>query len=198
MNARDFVNQVNIQRRNKMSELEIEAALFAFQCHDGQCRKLGYEPYIVHPAEVASIVAQVTNDKETLAAAWLHDVVEDCGIDLGLIGTMFGSNVKTFVNYLTNPSQTDPELRKLNRMRRKQADREHMENAPYQAKTVKLADILSNINSLVYNDPAFARTWVKEKESLMVYLEPSADSGDVALYLLVKNNIVNSKEFLRI
>jgi (p)ppGpp synthase/HD superfamily hydrolase len=192
--ARDFVNQVNIQRRMKMSELEIEAAIFAYQCHDGQYRKYGSEPYICHPAEVASIVSQVTNDKETLAAAWLHDVVEDCGVDIELIGKAFGENVKKYVHYLTNPSQLDPALRKLGRVQRKAADREHMLNAPAEAKTVKLADILSNINSLVYNDPSFARVWVKEKYDLMSMLE----GGNIDLLLLVKNNVNNSKEFLKV
>jgi (p)ppGpp synthase/HD superfamily hydrolase len=194
MNAKEFVMIQNVKRRGKMSELEIAAAMFAFECHKGQVRKNEYEPYICHPDEVSSIVAQVCNDKEVLCAAWLHDVVEDCGVDLELVGVKFGENVKAYVKFLTNPSQIDPEIAKLKREARKQKDRDHMVNAPEGAKTVKLADILSNINSLVYNDPSFARTWVKEKEMMMPLLE----GGDANLYALVKCNIANSKDFLKI
>lgn len=192
--ARQFLEVVSVQRRGKMSQLELDAAHFAFTAHEGQFRKYNFEPYICHPAEVAAIVSQVTNDPETLSAAWLHDVVEDCGVDLGLIRVQFGDQVATFVDGLTNPSQIDPELRKLNRVQRKLKDRDHLANAHNNTKTVKLADILSNINSLVYNDPSFARVWVKEKEALMPFLE----GGAVPLYVLVKNNILNSKEYLGI
>jgi (p)ppGpp synthase/HD superfamily hydrolase len=194
MNAKEFVNQLNIQRRMKMSPLELEAAMFAFECHKGMTRKFNFEPYVCHTAEVASIASQVTNDSEALAAAHLHDVVEDCGIDLGLIETKFGKNIAKYVSDLTNPSQLDPELMKKNRVERKQADRLHMINAAAQSKTVKLADILSNINSLVYNDPSFARVWIKEKEALMPYLE----GGDVKLYSLVHASILGAKSFLGI
>lgn len=192
--AKEFVAHVNNRRRGKMSELEIKAAMFAFESHVGQYRKFDFEPYICHPAEVACIVAQVTNDPETLSAAWLHDVVEDCGVDIGLVGVMFGDTVKMYVDGLTNPSQMNPEIKKLNRVQRKTHDRDHLINSAIGTKTVKLADILSNINSLVYNDPPFARVWVKEKEALMPYLE----GGAIELFVLVKNSIVGSKEFLRI
>jgi (p)ppGpp synthase/HD superfamily hydrolase len=194
MNAKMFLEQVNRQRRGKMSLLEMQAAMFAFDAHKGQVRKFSYEPYIVHPAEVASITSQVTNDPEALAAAWLHDVVEDCGIDIHTIKMLFGDNVALYVGDLTNPSQINPELKKLNRMQRKAADREHLMNSAVGSKTVKLADILSNIHSLTYNDPSFARVWVKEKEAVLPYLE----GGSIELWALASAAIGSAKLFLKV
>jgi (p)ppGpp synthase/HD superfamily hydrolase len=194
MNAKMFLEQANRQRRGKMSLLEMQAAMFAFDAHKGQVRKFSYEPYIVHPAEVASITSQVTNDPEALAAAWLHDVVEDCGIDIHTIKMLFGDNVALYVGDLTNPSQINPELKKLNRMQRKAADREHLMNSAVGSKTVKLADILSNIHSLTYNDPSFARVWVKEKEAVLPYLE----GGSIELWALASAAIGSAKLFLKV
>jgi (p)ppGpp synthase/HD superfamily hydrolase len=194
MTRKEFVDHVNTRRRGKMSQLEYEMALFAFDCHNGMTRKFDYEPYICHPAEVACIVSQVSNEPEALAAAWGHDVVEDCGVDIGLIRAQFGDKVADYIGFLTNPSQIVPELKKLNREKRKAADRDHLLNAPDSAKTVKLADILSNINSLVYNDPLFAAVWIREKEQIMPLLE----GGNSRLYALVHSNIIGSKSYLRI
>ena len=54
-----------------------EAVRFAVEKHSGQTRKMSAAPYVLHPLEVASIVGTMTDDKETLAAAVLHDTVED-------------------------------------------------------------------------------------------------------------------------
>lgn len=177
-----------------MSGLEQEMAIFAFECHKGQTRKFDHEPYICHPAEVACIAAQVTNDPETLAACWGHDLIEDCQIDEGLIRAKFGGSVARYVSECSNPSQLKPEYKKLNRVARKQIDRDHLIHAAEETKTVKLADILSNINSLVYNDPSFARVWVKEKEAMMPLLE----GGSIKLYSLVHASILGAKSFLDI
>lgn len=195
MNAKEFVKHVNVERRRgKMSDYEIRAAEFAFEAHKGQFRKFNAEPYICHPAEVASIVSQVSSDPDTLAAAWLHDVVEDCDVTMTDIVNTFSANTHEYLFYLTNVSQTDPALKKLSRAARKDADARHIFAAPKEAKTVKLADILSNINSLVYNDPQFARVWVKEKAEMVRYLE----EGDINLYFLVKGNILHSMNYLNI
>ena len=55
-----------------------EAVKFATQAHAGQKRKGTNLPFIIHPLEVASIVAAMTTDEEMLCAAVLHDVLEDC------------------------------------------------------------------------------------------------------------------------
>ena len=57
-----------------------KAAEFAAHVHAGALRKGSKLPYIVHPREVAMIVAMMTEDPEVIAAAYLHDVIEDAGV----------------------------------------------------------------------------------------------------------------------
>ena len=73
-----------------MKELVYEAMQFARHAHAGQKRKYTAEPYSGHLAEVAGIVASVTDDPEVLATAWLHDAVEDQHVDLRIIAQRFG------------------------------------------------------------------------------------------------------------
>ena len=63
-------------------ELVSEAVAFAVRAHDGMRRKQSDAPYILHPMEAAVIVSTMTNDQDLIAAAALHDVVEDAGVTL--------------------------------------------------------------------------------------------------------------------
>ena len=63
-------------------ELVSEAISFAAKAHDGMRRKTGNAPYILHPMEAAVIVGTMTDDQNVIAAAALHDVVEDAGISI--------------------------------------------------------------------------------------------------------------------
>ena len=56
-----------------------KAIAFAVKAHEGQPRKGTEIPYIFHPLEVGMIVSRITDDEEVIAAAVLHDTVEDCG-----------------------------------------------------------------------------------------------------------------------
>src|SRR4030043_1002556 len=77
-----------------------EAYEFAAKAHQGQVRKTG-EPYLEHPMKVAMILAELHLDAETLAAALLHDVPEDCGVSLDEIGAKFGLQVVKLVDGVT-------------------------------------------------------------------------------------------------
>ena len=70
-------------------ELVSEAIAFAVKAHDGMRRKKSNAPYILHPMEAAVIVGTMTDDQNPIAAAALHDVVEDAGISLKFINTSF-------------------------------------------------------------------------------------------------------------
>ena len=74
-------------------ELVSEAITFAVKAHDGMRRKKGQAPYILHPMEAAVIVGTMTEDQNVIAAAVLHDVVEDAGITLEEIKEKFGQRV---------------------------------------------------------------------------------------------------------
>lgn len=74
-----------------------KAVAFAAEKHSGMIRKLDSSPYILHPLEVAVIVSSLTSDEEVLAAAVLHDVVEDTDTDISVIEELFGSRVAALV-----------------------------------------------------------------------------------------------------
>ena len=79
-----------------MNVLE-EAILFATKAHEGQMRKMAKTPYILHPVEVAAIIATMTSDLETMAAGVLHDTIEDCNVDPREIKEKFGARVSALV-----------------------------------------------------------------------------------------------------
>lgn len=81
---------------NPMKLLD-EALCFAIEKHGGQTRKASNTPYILHPLEVTAIVGTMTDDPETLAAAALHDTVEDAGVTLEEIAERFGRRVALLV-----------------------------------------------------------------------------------------------------
>lgn len=78
-------------------ELVSRAIEFAVCAHDGMRRKKGNQPYVLHPMEAAAIVGYMTDDQEVIAAAALHDVVEDAGVTLDRIGELFGERVRQLV-----------------------------------------------------------------------------------------------------
>ena len=142
------------------------ARVFAGAAHRavGQLRKYTNEPYIVHPAEVASIVARVPGaTEEMIAAAWLHDVVEDTKITLDEVHLYFGADVAELVFWLTDVSKPEDG----NRAARKAVDRAHIAVAPAAAQTVKCADLISNTKSIVKHDPEFAKVYLEEKRLLL-------------------------------
>ena len=77
-----------------------EAYVFAAESHDGQMRKSG-EPYIIHPLDAALTVAELNLDGAAIAAALLHDVVEDCDVKPEEIARRFGDDVARLVEGVT-------------------------------------------------------------------------------------------------
>ena len=149
-----------------------KARIFATASHHaaGNVRKYTGEPYINHPAAVVALVASVPHTPEMLAAAWLHDTVEDCGVDLREIHAVFGINVARLVEMLTDVSQPEDG----NRAQRKAIDREHTAQASPAAKTIKLADLIDNTRSIVERDPKFAEVYMAEKALLLEVLTEGA------------------------
>lgn len=151
-----------------------KALKFATLAHAGQKRKYTGEDYIVHPVEVMEIVKSVPHTEEMLAAALLHDTIEDCGVTEGQIVANFGRDVADLVMWLTDVSKPSDGNRKI----RKEIDRQHTAMAPAEAKTIKLADLISNTASIVQYDKHFAVVYLKEKKLLLDVLK----EGDKILY----------------
>jgi (p)ppGpp synthase/HD superfamily hydrolase len=151
-----------------MTNIVERARIFATAAHAavGQLRKYTFEPYIVHPAEVARTVEEAGGSPEMIAAAWLHDTVEDTGVTNELIRAEFGAEVAELVGWLTDVSRPDHG----NRAARKAVDRAHTAAAPADAQTIKLADLIANTRSIVEHDPKFAVTYLEEKRLLLEVL----------------------------
>ena len=90
-----------------MMELVSEAIMFAVKAHDGMRRKKSEAPYILHPMEAAVIVGTMTDDQNLIAAAALHDVVEDAGVTIEEIEEKFGARVRQLVGAETEDKRAD-------------------------------------------------------------------------------------------
>ena len=88
-------------------ELVSEAIAFAVKAHDGMRRKKSESPYILHPMEAAVIVGTMTDDQNLIAAAALHDVVEDADITIEEIEERFGRRVRELVQSETEDKRAD-------------------------------------------------------------------------------------------
>ena len=165
-----------------------QAAQFAKTAHESidQRRKYSGLPYIVHPEAVANMVATVTKDPTILAAAWLHDVVEDTPVTLDQVKTEFGEDVALLVENLTDVSKPSDG----NREARIAIDRGHTSTADPRAKTVKLADVIHNCSDIAVQDPGFARRYLPEKERLLTVLS----EGHTELYHRARKLIAELKE----
>jgi myo-inositol-1(or 4)-monophosphatase len=83
-------------------KLIVDSLRYSAIAHNGQTRKGGDIPYVVHPYEVAMRAMSYTSSEEIIAAALLHDVVEDCGVSIEALTSKFGSKVASLVNEVTN------------------------------------------------------------------------------------------------
>ncbi len=122
------------------------AYFFAEQAHYGQKRRSG-EPYVTHPLAVASILADMHMDHQSLVAAMLHDVIEDTGIEKSVIGEQFGPTVAELVDGVSKLTQME-----FQSLEEKQAENfQKMALAMAQdirVILVKLADRLHNMRTL--------------------------------------------------
>lgn len=126
------------------------AIVFAVNAHQGTERRGKGFPYIVHPMEAVEIVATMTTDQELLAAAVLHDTVEDTDVTLDDIRREFGERVAKLVEeesdvFVDGVSEAD------SWHERKQAAIDRLAQASRDAKMVALGDKLSNAR-IIYRD----------------------------------------------
>jgi (p)ppGpp synthase/HD superfamily hydrolase len=151
----------------KDDTLIARARAFAIDAHDaiGHRRKYSGRPYTEHLARVAARVEQATSEPAAIAAAWLHDVVEDTPTTHDDIERRFGSEVARLVFALTDVPQ-----RGGSRAARKALDRARLTAAPALAQTVKLADVIDNAIDIAEHDRNFARIFLREMGELVEVL----------------------------
>ena len=138
-------------------------------------RKYTNEPYEVHTIEVASIVAGSGGDAEMVAAAHLHDTVEDVKdadgnpiepYTLNGIREFFGDRVANLVSDLTNV-YTRKDYPSSNRKIRHGAEADRLHTIHPDAQTIKYADFISNTYDITTHDPKFAKVYLAEKQAIL-------------------------------
>lgn len=155
------------------------AIIFAVKAHEGQKRKGSETPYILHPLEAAAIVATMTSDETLLAAAVLHDVVEDTPVTQTEIAAEFGKQVAELVaNESENKREELPA--EATWKVRKQETIEHLKTATRGVKMITLGDKLSNIRAihrdrLLLGDALWQRFNQKDKREHEWYYRAIAD-----------------------
>ena len=129
------------------TQLLDRAIVFAVKVHAGTERRGKGFPYIVHPMEAMEIVATMTPDQELLAAAALHDTVEDTDVTIEQIRAEFGERVAALVE-----AESDEVVEGVREEdswhQRKQAAIDRLARAPHDAKMVALGDKLSNMRAI--------------------------------------------------
>ena len=151
-----------------MSDLVNRAIQFSTEMHEriDHRRKYSGQPYAAHLEQVAGIVASVTEDPEMIAAAWLHDSVEDTPATFEDIERSFNPAIAQLVRELTDVSKPSDG----NRSARKAIDRDHLGRASARGQTIKLADLIDNCRDITRHDTQFARIYLNEMEALLEVL----------------------------
>jgi len=129
------------------TDLLDRAIVFAVRAHAGTERRGKGFPYIVHPMEAVSIVATMTSDQELLAAAALHDTVEDTDVTIDELRSEFGDRVATLVEEESDSFQ-EGVSEEESWHGRKQAAIDRLSKASREAKLVALGDKLSNMRAI--------------------------------------------------
>ena len=125
------------------------AITFAVKAHQGMERKGKGFPYIVHPMEAVCIVATMTNDQELLAAAALHDVIEDTDTTADDLKKEFGERVAMLVEAESDDKTGGSKAGTWHQ--RKQDTLDRLRNADLDIKIVALGDKLSNMRAIAHD-----------------------------------------------
>lgn len=157
-----------VEQGNQDRNLICRAFNFAYDLHEGQYRKSG-EPYIAHPVAVASLLRDLGGDCVTIAAGFLHDIVEDTDITTEQIEEMFGAEVRCLVEGVTK-------LSKFNFSSTKERQAENFRRMflamaqDIRVIVVKLADRLHNMRTLEHLKPEKQRRIALETREIFAPL----------------------------
>jgi len=168
------------------SPREVNLAQFAHRRHGNQVRKYNGAPYVTHLISVAVRVLEVNPDPVLTATALCHDLLEDTDctkealsaelLELGYTEEE-ASRILGYVVELTDQF-TSEHYPKLNRNKRKTLEAKRLVAVSPQAATVKLADLLDNMQSIVQSDRGFARVYFVE----IGWFLPSLEKGNPELF----------------
>lgn len=140
---------------------------FAIAAHAGQKRKYTGEPYVNHCYAVAALLMDYPVGDEVIAAALLHDTLEDTSVTYSQLLAEFGPGVAGLVDEVTDVSRPSDGTRAA----RKALDRAHLALTSADGATLKLADLIVNARDIVEHDPDFAVVYLAEKADLLKVLK---------------------------
>ena len=165
---------------------KILAAITAFadQAHGDQTRKYTPDRYIVHPVRVMNMCGQYSVSLPLLAAALLHDVVEDTEVSQEEIGAFLNkhldaADVQKTIALVVEMSEVciKKDYPHLNRDKRKQLEIKRLAKTSPEAQTIKYADIIDNCSEILQYDRNFGHRFLKECLAIL----KAADRGNVQL-----------------
>ncbi len=142
-------------------KLVLKAAAFAEKAHRGMLRKYVDSPYIEHPLAVGRIVAEYSDDEKVIAAAILHDVIEDCGVEPVELAALFGPEVARLVVWLSKPEYAGASREEVER-----AEAIRYRDAPPEVHLIKAADIWDNCKNIRELDPKWGPKYLKYRKAL--------------------------------
>ena len=153
-----------------------KAQMFAAGAHAGvgQKRKYTGEDYIHHPVAVAEIVRKHGGTDEMVAAAMLHDTIEDTQVTFGHIFSLFGDRVAEMVDAISNKALPEDGNRETRFFINVKALRERLD---MQSRVIKLADLIHNTQSITRHDQEFAAQYLAEKAFMLRVLFTDAEIG---------------------
>lgn len=164
-------------------DLREEAKRFATKKHSGQFRQDG-TPYITHPLRVAEIVLQYKESHrmdELVAAAYLHDTLEETDTGVNELSENFGYLVALLVVELTTDKFACDKIGKTEYMKNKLSNEKAL---GHWALAIKLADRLDNVSDLNERDEDFARGYKKQTLEILKAIETRSDLRDPHLRLI--------------
>ncbi|WP_207421261.1 HD domain-containing protein [Desertivirga brevis] len=157
-----------------MEEILEQVRLFAEKAHGEQTRKYSAEGYVFHLVRVMEMCREHSQKLPVLAAALLHDVLEDTPVKK--------EEIRTFLSGLLEKNEVEYTLKlvieltdiyikkdypKWNRRKRKAREAERIEKTSADAQTVKYADIIDNCREVIEKDPQFAAVFLRECKNLL-------------------------------
>ncbi len=166
------------------NDILIAVKNFADRAHGDQVRKFTGERYIGHPVRVMELVLEFNNDIAVLAAALLHDVLEDTAVTpqelLSFLSTVLpeqeAERSLAIVKELTDV-YIKRDYPSLNRSARKTRETERLVTVSADAQTIKYADIIDNVTDIATQETDFAHVYIQEARAMVTGM----DKGDVRM-----------------
>lgn len=170
---------------NDTDQLLQEIIAFAARAHDKQVRKYEDAPYIVHPVRVMRMCRDYGEPIAVLAAAILHDVLEDTSVKrpelTSFLCELFDEDESLQIVHLVvelTDIYTKEKYPKWNRKKRRAMEVVRLSKTSPAAQTVKYADVIDNCRSISQSEDSFAAVYLKESDDLLQKM----DKGNPELY----------------